>query len=426
MKAVTITIAILFAIITGRSQSFDDWDDYYPSTPVQVIRDTVIQHVHDTTYIYISSLDDVTREFGLSFDEYARIFLKFKEDKDTLGLLPTDKIYLNYFLPLVNPNADFINKRMVTREYTVNSTKSGVTMKLTKHPYADSLENTGLKTDCMLTFYGKDNTDNFLKSPSQIKSCMGELFADIYNAKGRIKGVNLYFPDFSFEHKKEMAQLLKSVSLVVDSCRLQPIRGISLYASFSNDKSKNEGSYLSGLTQMVDSIFVLEYATDKNTLPNISTIDKSNAQKLSLFKKLRNQRYMAKFYTDPFPNTSSTEFRITDIYNLLDADYPDNSWETYLFILICIGLVIIAAIVLYLLDSNISYYVNKNIDYVYSLVVMIFLEVLLLLASMFESMSKDNVFTMSSENRYIILLLPLLFIFIVPMMKAVGRRKQLP
>ncbi len=380
--------------------------------------------VHDT--IYISKLDDITREFGMSFDDYVRAFLKFKDEKDSLNQFPMEKIYLNYFLPLFNPGQDIFKSRMITREMIITPTASVTKLRPIRHPQADSLENTNLATDCLLTIYGEENTNRFLESPTKIKSCLGQLFTHVYNSKGKINGVNFYFPDYTFKEKRAMAQFIKSASIVIDSCKMQSIRNLRLYVSFNEDQIKNDSFFLYGLSQMTDSIFAFNYATGNNTLPEISVIDKSKAQSLNLFSKLQNQLYLARYYTKQFPEKTTEEFSISAIYDLIDADYPNNQWEYYLYAITAIILVIVIAIVLYIVSPVASFYANRSMDYIYALIVMVFLEILILIANMFEAMSKDDVFSLSNDNHYIVLLLPLLFIFIVPMMKALGRKRLLP
>lgn len=388
--------------------------------------DTV--YVHDTTYVpkYISNLDEVTREFGLSYDEYVRTFLAFKDENDSLNEFPTEKIYLNYFLPLLNSDQPLFEYRLVTREFLVNSSKNRVKLDLVNLSQADSLEKSRFQTDCMMTIYGADKTNSFLNSSTQIKSCLGQLFRNIYDSKGKIKGVNFYFPDYTFREKKAMAQFVKSASLVIDSCGIESMRSLRLYVSFNKGKAKNNTGFLYGISQMTDSIFLFNYKSEENTLPEISVIDKNRAKDLNLLSKLKNQFYLAKYYTKPFPERSKTEFRIQDINNLIDADYPDNQWEIYLYGITGISLLLLILFLCYLTIPFISYFVNKNMDYVYSILIMFLLEIVILIANMFESMSKDDIFSLNNDNRFIILFLPLLFIFIIPVMKTIGKKRNLP
>ncbi len=61
-----------------------------------------------------------------------------------------------------------------------------------------------------------------------------------------------------------------------------------------------------------------------------------------------------------------------------------------------------------------------------ALLVMVLLEFYLLLFAMFEGMSKDDVFTFGENNRNTLLLMPLLFLFLLPVVRALRRRRRLP
>lgn len=398
----------------------DELEELYP----EPCPPPVIEYVHDT--VYISTLDSVTRLFGMTFDEYVRTFMTVKDRKDTLRNLSTEKIYLNYFLPLLDTKYPIFNSRIVSREYVVMPGVNIVNLKQVTHPEAHVLENSGMKTDCLITVYGTDETDIFLGSPSLIKSCLGQVFQTVYEAKGKIKGLTFYFPDYSFGKKRAMAQFLKSANLVIDSCKLEPIHNLKLYALFDRNLAKENEAFLDGIAQMTDSIFVFQEENPQGILQKMTAIDHSAAKSLHLLSKLENQFYLARYYTKPFPERSSTEFRIQDIYNMMEADYPDNHWEMFLYAIIVIILLLLVVLAFYLTTPTVSYYVDRNIDYVYSFLLIIALEILILVANMFEAMSNDHVFSLNDDNRYFVLLFPLLFIFVVPMMKVIGKRRNLP
>lgn len=392
---------------------------YLPPAPQTI-------YVHDTTIVYVSNLGDITRKFGMSFDEYVHTFLTVKDEKDTLNMLSSEKIYLNYFLPLLNTEKPLFEYRIIIREFLINLDGNNVNLEKTDHSQAESFENSTIPADYLLSIYGAEKTNTFLNSPEQIRSCLVQMFADIYHSNRKIKGVNFYFPDYTFQNKRNMSQFVKSASVVIDSSKVESIKNLSLYVSFNKKQAENNENFLDGLSSMTDSIFLFNYTIANKTLPEITVINKSDALNISLFAKLKNQFYLAKYYTKPFPETSATEFRIEDIYNLIEADYPDNQWEVFLYIIIGILVVLLILLILYFTTPLVPFYVNKNIDYIYSMLIMIFLEILILIANMFEAMSKDNVFSLNNDNRYIILFLPLLFIFIVPMMKTIGKKRNLP
>ncbi|MDR2938423.1 MAG: hypothetical protein LBU92_05750, partial [Prevotellaceae bacterium] len=123
--------------------------------------------------------------------------------------------------------------------------------------YAPHKRAHGSATDIRLTCYGANNTNVFINSPHLIRQCVGSLMTAAYDSGGKVKGINLYFPDFDFSRKRDMAQLAKSVSLVADSLPFQHIRNLSLYFSFDAAVGSAYRSYLCALTHMADSVLLV-------------------------------------------------------------------------------------------------------------------------------------------------------------------------
>lgn len=411
----------------GQNEVYDPYYNRYPGEFEVLIREVPVPTtVRDTVYIYLSSMDSITRHFGITFNEYVAQFMKFKQERDAAGTVSDDLVYMNYLLPLLDPGESFMRRRIVTREYTINRSSDSVCLDVARLRDAKILEERNHPVDVMLTCYGSDNTILFLTSPSQIKSCLGQLFTEIIESEGKIKGLNIYFPDYDFSKKRAMAQFVKSVSILIDSLPQKNIRNLDYYISFDERRGNKHESYLTCLAQMADSILLLNRTSD-NTIPQISVIDYGTAVAQSLPTKLANQFYLAKYYTKPFPQYDYSEGAfMTNIENFIEADYNYNHWEDFLFILIGISVLIVVMILLYRFNPSFSSYLNKNIDYAYSLIIILIFEILLLIACLFEAMSEEEVFTIGAENRYFVLTLPLLFIFIVPMMRTLGKRRQLP
>lgn len=386
--------------------------------------DSILVSVKDT--LYISRLEDITEYFGMSYDEYVHRFMMFKDEQDSARALSSELIYLNYFLPLLRSESDFMSKRLVSREYIINQDNEYTRLTLREYPINYYYTLNGLFLDVMLTCYGRNNTEIFLQSPYAMQTTIEQLFASIHFTRNRrIRGVNFYFPDYDFTQKREMAQLIKSVSLVTDSSRVKGIRGLNLYVTFDHKKGIEHEDFLCCLTQMADSVFLIDQQPELNVVPVIKVIDQSAADSLGIAAKIKNQLYLARYARGEFPITSE-EFSLSDIRTIMYNDYDDNIWEPYFFALIIILLSIVAGVLLYRFSSVFSYYANKNMDYMYALLIMVILEIYLLTFTMLECMSKDNIFTFGGDNRGVILLMPVLFLFILPMMKSIRNRRHLP
>lgn len=403
------------------SDNDEEWTWDWEKLDSLIVRDTI------TDTLYVSRLEDVTRHFGISFDEYVRRFMMFKDEQDSARVISSERVYLNYFLPMLASSSDFANKRLVSREYALSHDSLYTKLTLKEYPlkYYYSLD--GLALDIMVNCYGGRNTDIFLQSSYARQTTIEQLFSAIHFTRNRtIQGINFYFPDYSFRYKRDMAQFVKSLSLVTDSSRIEGIRGLKLYLTFDLKEGEAHEDFLCCLTQMADSVFLIDQQPELNVVPVMKVIDRNVAEELSVFSKMRNQLFLARYAPGDFPETDREQFNLSDIRAVMYSDYDDNTWETYMWILVGILIVICVLIVVYYLSSSFSRYVNKNLDYIYALLILLALEIYLLVFMMIENMSKDNIFTFGGENQMAILFMPLLFIFIIPIMKSLRNRKYLP
>lgn len=420
-KIISLLLGVLLLSSNVYAQEYLD-EDLSDCPPMEVVHDTI----HDTVYIHISNLDDVTKNFNMTFDDYVKHFLRYVDSVDVEKKLSPERIYLNYFLPLLENKPDWMRKRYIVKNYRPEIHSDSVSLRSDELSYPDSSMLHTMQLDVMLSCHGDEQTSQFLKSPKYIAACLEQLFSDIYYSKQTIKGINLYFPDFSFKEKRAMAQLVKSVSLVVDSSRLKSIRGLRLYVSFDLQAGLAQRSYLLSLAPMVDSILLVDRTTEKSAFPEMLVITAKDADDNTVFSKILNQFYLLRYFMDPFPQTDSELFFASDVQALIGSDYADNNWEQYFWILV--GLLGFALIVLllYRFVPSLSYYFNKNIDYCFTIIIILILEVFFLLMTMVEAMSRENVFNFTGKNKNMLLLMPLLFVFIIPLVKVIGRKRHIP
>ena len=267
---------------------------------------------------------------------------------------------------------------------------------------------------------GSLNVDYFLKSPQLINAAFIELFQyiDASSNSNKITGIYFDFSEFQFKEKRALAQFAKSVSLIVDSISVKSIQNLSLYFSFNKTLGEENRYYLYSLATMVDSVFLRE---QNNTV----IYTKKDAKKLPFYAKVANQFYLVRFFIKGFPKIDDTGFSADAILALAHADYPDNNWESYFFALCAIAITVLILLLLYWLIPTISFYLNKNQDYLFMLLLMVLFEIILLLLAMIEAMSREDIIDFS-KNKDFLLLLPLLFIFIIPAVKAFENRKTKP
>jgi hypothetical protein len=413
-------ILLLLPRIANAHDGYDYEKDYLP--------DTVYVPVHDTTYIYISNLNDITTKLGVSYDSYVKWFLYFAAKRDSGHLFSPQEIYLNYFLPLLEEQPGSPGHKWIQGVFSLYASPDTSFMKYNPVPLPDTFQPSNQPINIVFECRGDKNTDYFLQSPQLIDTYLVQLFRHIHevNTKetGKIHGVNFYFPDFSFNKKRAMAQFAKSISLVTDSCRLNTIRTLNVYFSFNKKKADNNHEYLSCIADMTDSIFV--FNNQANPLfSSVEVITRADADKYSLISKVINQIYLASFYMDYFPATSMFQFQADDIIRLIHADYPENNWETYAFVLASIFLLVLVIVILYFAVPGFAWRLSRSKKHLTILVLMLLFETFLLLFSMVEVMSRSSVFDFSNKNKNLLLFMPLLLVFIAPVLRLL-RNKEKP
>jgi hypothetical protein len=390
--------------------------------------DTVYIPVHDTVYIYISNLNDVTTKLGISYDSYVRWFLHFVSKRDSGHIFSPQEIYLNYFLPLLENKSGPLEHKWVEGVFSLYVSPDTAFVKYNPAPLPDGFQIGNRSVDLVFECCGDKNTDYFLQSPKLIDTYLVQLFRYIHDTNTRetrkIKGVNFYFPDFSFHKKRAMAQFIKSVRLITNNCQLNTIRNLKVYLSFDKKTAGKQQEYLACISEMTDSIFVFDNQVD----PLFSTtevITQNSTNKYWLFSKAINQVYMASFYIDYFPVTDMFEFREDDIIKLLHADSPENDWETYAFVLAGIFLFMLILFILYFTVPEFAYFFMLRHKYLVILILMLLFEIFLLFFSMLEAMSRSSVvFDFSNKEKDLLLFMPLLLVFIAPILNLAQNKDK--
>lgn len=389
-----------------------------------VLHDSIVvrEIVHDT--IFISDLNDITTHFNMSFDEFVRQFLNYSQAQDSAEAFSEEKIYLNYLLPMLE--SDTAKHRYIVREYIAGFSKDKFNMDIKNMKLPDTIPDS-LEFDMMFILQGEQNIANFLKSPNYQVSSMYRLLSDIHSSpyiRTHKVGINFYFPDFSFREKREMAQFIKSVSVVVDSTKVKSLRNLQLYITFDKITGEQHPDYLLGCASMVDGIFLARRNSLQN--PSMMSLEAMDIEKNTPWlKKVKNQFYFARFDLGPFPETDAEKLLYKDVSTLMNADYPDNVWEHYLFSVLGLLLFILIVSIGYFFSPGLTYFIHENAMYFFAGAILLLLEIYLLLAFMLETMSKVEVFAFDGNNN-MMLLLPLMLMFVIPLMRKITKKKEKP
>lgn len=409
----TVLITFLFTQ-EMKAQEYDEFGSEYPYYQ-PTLRDTVV--IRDTVRIHLSKLDTILKHFDLSFDDFANTFKGYiKKHRDSLSYRTEENIYLNYLLPL------YLEKNKTKRYFIKAYVKNAVgdsKIDFVEMPISSKLE--PLSFDVMLIIEGEKNTDDFLKSPNVQATTVYKVLKDIQKIKTKNKiqiGLNICFPDFTFAEKRDMAQFVKSVSLVIDSTRIKGLRGIPLYLTFSKENKEKNKDYLTGLYSMVDSVFVINRTSHSMQFDVVPKEDEGG------FLQIQNQLHFARFHMDrDFPKTDPEELMLQDVKNIMNADYSHN-WEKYFFYMLGMLFFMLIATLCYFFIPAISNFVHNNAMYVFALGLLLVLELYLLFMSMMEGMSEISIFSFQNNDK--ILFLPLMLMVVIPIIKRVIRTQEIP
>ncbi|MCD7931424.1 MAG: hypothetical protein LUH15_08700 [Tannerellaceae bacterium] len=412
-----------FSFFTSQAFGQQPWyaleDDWEPEVIIQ--HDTIV--VYDT--LFISNLEDVTRIFKMTFQDFSKHLLSAVSHQDSVDVAVLEQIYLNYMVPMYFPT--FLKHRYIYRNYKVEIENDHLSLNEEKLSPPLPTFSDSLQLDALLTCRGEMHTDYFLKSPLLKSSCLEQLFLNIHQSyAGKIRGVNLYFPDFAFKEKKALAQFVKSANLVRDSCKMKSIRDMSLYVTLDKEAVLKNISFLYALTQEADSIFLVDTHSPYWTTEGTRVYTKEDAKKSGWLTRMQDQFYLARFDIRDFPETDDQELTATDLRKIIFADYPNNHWEIYLFILIVIFVLLIVIFILFRYVSAISTFIYHHLPFVSGLLFMLVFEVCILFVCMVENMTNEQLFTLEGENINGVLFIPLIFIFSFPILKALNKRQENP
>lgn len=420
----SIIAAILFTTYVYAQDNnpyLDNCDDCYQFVETQSdIIDSLINvagmaQTVKTDTIYLSTLDTILHHFNLSFDEFTNTFQQYvRKNKDSLSYKDETNIYLNHLLPL-------LLEARGTKQYFVNAYIHNSTRKKPDTLSFTLPEDTSkLNLDVLLMVKGEANTYNFLNSPNIQANTLFDVLKKIDNIQTNTHkriGLNVYFPDYTFEHKKAMAQFVKSVSLVIDSSKIKSIRNLPLYLTYDQKYEAAEEHFLTGLNSMVDSIYVTNPADGELLFTNFKKSEEKG------IAQIINQFYFARYNIGQFPKTSNKHLFLSDIKLIMHSDYPHN-WEKYLFAIVLLFVLLIVATLLYFFTSWFSSFVHDNSMYVFAAGLLLVLEAYLLFMSMIEGMSEISVFSFQNNDK--ILLLPVLLMLVIPIIKRMTRSQEKP
>lgn len=293
--------------------------------------------------------------------------------------------------------------------------------------------------DLLIYCRGEASINYFLESDSARIHCIKNIFSlcnrsELSVDKNLVNpdGIAIYFPDFSFEKKREFTQFIKSIRLVKDTLleetlendsvidSIFPYRKLQLNILFPK-REKKEESYLSCLLQYVDAIYFADFDQFGLIKSDTTFLTKANVE-TGLFQEIRNQFYM--FQYAPFYAKKMDPKKIESI---VETGIKKNNWEIYMFIILFFILILLTIPVVYFTKCCFYQLIQKYIVHTLILVLMLLMEIVLLFIFMIEEMSNEVVFfDPNNLTSFILLLFPIVIVVIYPIISSFQKQSTLP
>ena len=240
-------------------------------------------------------------------------------------------------------------------------------------------------------------------------------------------GLNLYLPAFDFSEKRALTQLVKSLSLVMDSLRVNDsihvYSNLDLSLTFSRQAATEHSGFISGLQCFVDTVYFADFDSlglAPRVVYNNGSIDTS-----SVFTLVSNPFYLFRIpYKAIQPGVNDD-----DIWQLMDCDYASGQWGLFFCIDLCIILLLIGIIVLRCTSVEVNVYFEKYRTFVVLLMITLVMEFLVFFFFMIEALSPQVIFFNLETGSLIyltLIALPVLPILLYFLLLKLNRREPVP
>lgn len=402
---------------------------YFDELGYPVHENTLREQFQDTVYIHDTLIiADIDALLKISKEDLAAFAKRYEELTwmlDSLNQLSSDRLYYNYFVSL--DSARRLSNRFYIKEYNIVNNDLKQSIDRTKD--WDHLRDTSMiRKELLFSFDTISSiTDAFLKNKLLIRKTLSQMFS-IMSENPDIVGINLFFPHFTFEEKRAMTQFVKSVRILMDASQDFKPEKIRLNVTFLNRGEIDENFSYCLLQEAGEVLYINSSNLINNDYVEGKRITLDNAKNIHFFPQLKNHFYIARFYpgTLNIREQNLTDFSEGAISHIIDADYPENKWEVYLLVLILLLLVILAFVILYYTYVPFSAWINDNVESVLLIAIVLILEIMAIIVSIFRNMCYTDSFAFMHKNPVVLFTLPLAMILIVPFLNGIAKKRRIP
>jgi hypothetical protein len=282
--------------------------------------------------------------------------------------------------------------------------------------------------DLVLFCSGKDETDQFLSSEKARTRCINKVMMyafkrDSFPSNDKdvktlyiADGINVFFPDFSFEKKREFGLFIKDLCWAYwNSKEVKKLDTAELILTFPM-RDTIYRNYIDGLYKYVDEVYYADYDYRGMLKDTSSTMEYlrnyiNGKNELNLVQKLVSEMRVAYIY-NPFKKNS--------------AKYGED-WEPYLIAICLILFLILATFITSLFWGRFNQIVTENRSIVFLVGALMLTEVLFLFIFMIEKMNYD-IWLINTNNQWsnYFLSMPLILILVFPIIRLLQGQRQLP
>ena len=348
------------------------------------------------------------------------------DENDSLYSQMAVRLYFNHFVK--DKTTKIFSSRFMVKKFVVDDDLQTTSENV--DTYGLVADKDSVMKGFLFVCEGEQTTDLFLHNREAMVQCISTMFGQMQN-DDQLRGLNLYFPDFSFKEKRAMVQFVKSVRMTMDASKNFKFGKTALSVIFlGNNKEKADNGFLYSLLQESGDILLLDSLGIINNDAVIKGERKTlkNLGKVGFIGQLRSHLYLSRYYIGS-ENVDSLDikiFSVEKIGKIYDMDYIENTWEIYFFTLIGLLILIVALVVLYYVYLPFSYFINNNSESVVFVILVVVVEIIALVTCIFLFMCKEDSFQIINKNPILLFLLPLVFVFIVPFLNGLRKKRKLP
>ncbi len=294
-------------------------------------------------------------------------------------------------------------------------------------------------------------TEPFLRDTVSIKRALVAMFNELKQLEDPQR-LLIFLPEYHYTRKRDLVQFMKSVRVLMDATaafKFERDIQLDLVLPHPGDLAKHHdvlyalaiecshvglfsGDFTAYLHERADSsgITGLDSAGD-GTSPDYLLplqIIKRDSLLPGFTAQLRSHYYIARFFPGSWDirEANLTEFTMDSVSPVLVADYQENYWEIYFFILVALFLLIGLLGVLYHTNLSFSMFVNNNMESALLISIVLVLEIVALVINIFQYMCEEDTFTLFAKNPILIFSFPLVVVAIVPILQTLSKKRRIP